>query len=280
MGVISRARRVANRTLGPGLVAAVHVVARRGADGSPLAGHRCLVLAPHPDDETLGCGATIAAMRWRGTQVCVVVASDGRHSGDRAASEYLAEVRADELRRATAALGVGPGDVVQWPFEDGTLSQHRHDLVHAIADQVERCDPDVVLVTASTDPHPDHAALGIAARHALRDSEVSLFEYFIWGWAMPLELSRAIVSRGNDCLHAGRPVAVPAAGTLWDKRRAIACYTSQLATSAGLLGLPSGSGPLEAAFVKHFLRPEEVFVPVKQRRYVSGVSSQTGRPAG
>src|SRR5690349_19075047 len=47
---------------------------------SQAAARSCLVLAPHPDDETLGCGATIMRKRAAGTPVHVVIATDGRHS--------------------------------------------------------------------------------------------------------------------------------------------------------------------------------------------------------
>src|SRR5829696_1206258 len=45
-----------------------------------VAARGCLVIAPHPDDETLGCGATIARKRAAGTPVRVVIVADGRYA--------------------------------------------------------------------------------------------------------------------------------------------------------------------------------------------------------
>ena len=45
-----------------------------------VATRSALVLAPHPDDETIGCGATILRKVAAGTPVTVFVATDGRHS--------------------------------------------------------------------------------------------------------------------------------------------------------------------------------------------------------
>ena len=54
---------------------------RRAVDETlGAAGRSCLVLAPHPDDETLGVGALIARKRAAGTRVRVLVVTDGRGS--------------------------------------------------------------------------------------------------------------------------------------------------------------------------------------------------------
>jgi hypothetical protein len=52
---------------------------RRSRDGEHLLdGRRLLVVSPHPDDETFGCGAAIARAATTGAGVTVVVATDGR----------------------------------------------------------------------------------------------------------------------------------------------------------------------------------------------------------
>src|SRR5687767_3222241 len=72
---------------------------------------RLLVLAPHPDDETIGCGATILRRRAAGTAVRVVVATDGRlsHRSAEVTPDELARIRAAEFREACSRLGV-PAD--------------------------------------------------------------------------------------------------------------------------------------------------------------------------
>src|SRR3954471_22274206 len=75
----------------------------------------CIVFAPHPDDETLGCGATIHRKREAGTAVHVVIASDGRRpqAPDLIAPDELARIRAREALDACMTLGVAAEDVHQ-----------------------------------------------------------------------------------------------------------------------------------------------------------------------
>src|ERR1700738_3669694 len=67
-----------------------------------LCGERLLVLAPHPDDEVIGCGGVVARHLWDGRQVHVVIATDGAEAGggdreaqSRAGLAILGESRAD-----------------------------------------------------------------------------------------------------------------------------------------------------------------------------------------
>src|SRR3954453_22266405 len=64
---------------------------------SRLRGERLLVLAPHPDDEVIGCGGLVAQHIREGREVRVVVATDGAQAGDAAARE-------SESRRGLAIL--------------------------------------------------------------------------------------------------------------------------------------------------------------------------------
>ena len=63
-----------------------------------LRGERLLVLAPHPDDEVIGCGGLVALHLRDGRKVHVVVATDGAQAGDAAQRE-------SESRTALASLG-------------------------------------------------------------------------------------------------------------------------------------------------------------------------------
>jgi len=63
-----------------------------------LRGERLLVLAPHPDDEVIGCGGLIAQHLRENRAVRIVIATDGAAGGD-------AEAREAEARRGVAALG-------------------------------------------------------------------------------------------------------------------------------------------------------------------------------
>jgi LmbE family N-acetylglucosaminyl deacetylase len=126
-----------------------------------------LVLSPHQDDETIGCGLLIAEKTSRGIAVAVAVATDGRHGWytpiRRPASDDIAEVRHLEWHHALDCLAVAREDRFEFGFSDGTLSENESELAARIADLFRVVRPSQVFVTRSADPHPDHRALARAA---------------------------------------------------------------------------------------------------------------------
>jgi LmbE family N-acetylglucosaminyl deacetylase len=119
---------------------------------------RVLVLAPHPDDESLGCGGTIASYTRQGVAVALIVISDGGaldeqsdHAGD------LGAQRAQEAMAAATVLGVSQVDFLGLP--DGQLAHYRSELAHAVHQHITRFTPDLILCPSPIDGHPDHAAV-------------------------------------------------------------------------------------------------------------------------
>jgi LmbE family N-acetylglucosaminyl deacetylase len=172
-----------------------------------------LVLAPHPDDEVFGAGATIALAVRRGVKVRLAFVTDGGAQGDAAR-------RAGEGRAAAGALGLPEPEF--WEFADRSLAPRDERLGRAIEAALERWSPDTVFVTSPIDLHPDHRALALGLQRALR-------RRLMWGWR-----------RRKPGWVAAYEVATPlhpnllvAADPAWDaKMRAAACYRSQLAFRA------------------------------------------------
>ncbi len=222
---------------------------RTGADVTDASARRsCLVLAPHPDDETLGVGATIMRKVDAGTPVHLVVATDGSKSpaGDPATVTAL---RTAELRTACAVLGLPEAAVTRLPFVDAELAGREDALAAAIAEVVEAHRPDEVLVTGEDDPHEDHAVLGAATRRALAGMDVRLLAYPIWQFDRPTRLLRHL-------RRAGHPELVRTDGYRERKRRAVAAYPSQMAADDDD---PEG---LKPRFLPNFDGPYEMFFPV------------------
>lgn len=120
-----------------------------------------VVLAPHPDDEVFGCGATLAAMRARGVPVQVLVLSDGATAE---ATPALVERRREESRRAAALLGY-PAPTF-WDLPDGGLADVP-DLAQRILAWIRERDPELVLAPSCWEMHRDHRAVAQAAIDAV-----------------------------------------------------------------------------------------------------------------
>ncbi len=143
---------------------------------------RVLVLAPHPDDETLATGGLVQAAREAGAALHVVVATDGddnpwpqrwiekRWRIDAAARARWGARRRAECGRALAVLGVDPGavDHFGWPDQGVTTLLMRDGAAEQrLAERIAAFAPTHVARPAATDAHPDHNALHVLADLAL-----------------------------------------------------------------------------------------------------------------
>lgn len=120
-----------------------------------LWGERLLVLAPHPDDEVIGCGGVVAQHLNGGASVHVVVATDGGQAGSPA-------VREQESRKALSLLSPVHGaqcTVHFLGYPDRELAAHRDELSQRLASVLRECRPDLILVASPIEFHPDHLAL-------------------------------------------------------------------------------------------------------------------------
>lgn len=222
---------------------------------SQIATHSCLVLAPHPDDETLGCGATIMRKLSAGTPVQVVIATDGRHSyhSTKLSADALVEIREKEARRAGAILGLRCENIYFLRFEDGRLTDHRRLLRDRLIDILDTVNPGEIFVSSIVDSHPDHRVLAEVGRElvqAHRDRLPMLYEYPIWFW----DPRRWRVKE----LAGLRIRIVRTEEFLTRKREAIAAYRSQLTNLTG----EAGWATLRRGFLRQFLQPTEIFFEV------------------
>lgn len=231
------------------------------------AARSCLVLAPHPDDETLGCGATILRKTAAGRSVWVVFACDGRgsHTSERTGAEALASLREAEARAACAVLGVDEGCLVFLRVPDGTLSQHQATVAQRIGALIRTLQPEEVYVCSGLDGHPDHRALSaVVDRLIVADViGVPVFAYPVWMWDLRswsggrafnlCAAARAL--RDQLAVIGGRRMrAVNATGLAALKRAALDCHRSQM----GTLPQEPGWRALEPAFLAHFFGRREI----------------------
>ncbi len=236
-------------------------------DDAGLAGRAFIVLAAHPDDESLGAGGLLARLHAVGATVRVLLctAGEGSHPGSPTTTpEQLAAVRLQEFGDALKRLfgsgaGSGAGDP-EWQclgLPDGQLAGHREQIRAAVREASAGCGRaagEVVLVAPyRSDGHTDHDVLGSVAAELSAAAGYALLEYPIWYWLWA-------APDGPDDLAGGawrgwfrlplRPAELRA------KAAAMAAHTSQVRP---LSGLPGDEVLLPPGFLAHFERSWETF---------------------
>jgi LmbE family N-acetylglucosaminyl deacetylase len=243
---------------------ATRVTARDAS--AAVASRSALVIAPHPDDETLGCGATILHKVAAGSEVTILVVTDGSrsHRSPHLPPAELAALRREEMVEAARRLGL-PADAVHWAgFADETLAEHEDQLTDVFAQTIAELRPQEVYATCVEEPHADHAAVGAAARRAVRATggDVRLLEYAVWLWgAWPLRRGDRMGSMLDalGLVLRRQVIAVPAGRHRAAKMHALQAHRSQLERPAGVPSdedwpslppevLAAAAGPVELFF--------------------------------
>ncbi len=149
----------------------------------------CLVLAPHPDDESLGCGGLIALLKEKGKEVFVLFITDGSLSHPNSKqypAERLAALRKEEAIRALDVLGVPHGHVFFLNKKDGALPAKGEPYFERNCNQlhllIRLLHPDLILMPYQKDPHRDHRATGEMMAEATQKNHTSfrVLQYVIW----------------------------------------------------------------------------------------------------
>ena len=220
--------------------------------GAALDLGRVVVLAPHPDDESLGCGGLLGLLADAGRPAHVVVVTDGTRSHTSATwpPSRLRALREVEARRAVRHLGHG-SRVEFLRFPDCGLPARGTDAFEAAADRmaalVAELRPDTLLVPWRRDPHCDHVATWELAQ-ARRDPDVRWIEYPVWAWA------NAEAAPRPDEATAWR---LDVTATVDRKTEAVAAHRSQ--TTPMIDDDPDGF-ILEPGMLAHFRRPWELYL--------------------
>ncbi|WP_375465140.1 PIG-L deacetylase family protein [uncultured Methylobacterium sp.] len=222
-------------------------------------GRGLVVVAPHPDDESLGCGGLIAEACRRGDAVRLVVVSDGcgSHPNSRLyPRERLRALRQDETLRAVAALGLVPGHVTFLGLPDAHVPRagpEARSAADRIAAAAQDCDAGAVFVTWRHDPHCDHAAAAAIVDLARpRRPAMRAFAYPVWGWTLPPEREVGPAPRGFRLDIEPHRAA---------KRRAVAAHASQ---TTGLIADDPEGFRLPEAMVERLCGPHEWFIELPE----------------
>ncbi len=242
-----------------------------------------IVFAPHPDDETLGCGGIIAKKRQAGANVTVVFMTDGSGShGQFMPPQELAAMRRREALAACRELDVPEDDIAFLDFPDGALRQHEAAAAEQISGLLRENRPKEIYFPFWADGPADHVATYRAVRRALAADVNSavLNAYPVWFWRhwpwtrQPMRADRMALSVLAGTLKAMCGIrllgtfshVVDISGQLDQKRSALAAHRSQMERLLGRVDWPILEDVSGGDFLACFLQPFEVF----QRREPAG----------
>ncbi len=140
-----------------------------------------LVVAPHPDDEAIGCGGTLCLHAQRGDRVAVAFLSSGELGLRTLPAAEACRIREAEAEAAAIVLGIASLSFLRQP--DWYVGGHVATAAAALRDVVAREEPKVIYLPHEAEWHPDHrAALPIvrAALDGLNVVSPTLRTYEVW----------------------------------------------------------------------------------------------------
>ena len=170
-----------------------------------------LVLAPHPDDESIGCGGTICLHMERNDRVSVAFLTSGELGLKHLTPEDACRVREKEAEAAASVLGLVQLHFLRFP--DWFLIESVDAAADALGSILAREQPDLIYVPHDGEWHPDHKASLPCLSAALRTAHTyvpTLLTYEVWTPLPEYDQVEDITPHVNT------------------KLRAIRCYRSQL----------------------------------------------------
>lgn len=201
---------------------------------------RLMVLAPHPDDDFIGCGGTLIKAAAAGDHAIQIVhLTDGSYASGPHDRDEMVRVRREEAMTVTRTFLLP--DPVCLNFPALPTFTIREEYVQALADTIRAFRPDGIWIPFVFDRHPDHKRANVLLSRALRacDSAAAIYSYETWSM-VPAN------------------VLVDITACMEKKRQAIALFKSQsmafdyvhctTATNAYRSWMVNGSGYYEAFF--------------------------------
>lgn len=218
-----------------------------------------LVIAPHPDDESLGCGGTIAQLRALQYKVHVVFMSDGTLSHPNSVAypaARLRDLRESEAREALRILTVEPEACTFLRYRDRQVptidTPGFPQAATALALLLDRLKPSTLFMPWRRDPHPDHRASWQIGQEALRHTthRPRVLEYLIWLWELGTPEDRPYADEVQLWKVSIRSV-------MDQRNKAIAAHRSQVTR---LIDDDPTAFHLSPELLRHFEPPRELFL--------------------
>ena len=233
-----------------------------------------VVFAPHPDDESLGCGGTLCLKTRAGATVDLVFMTDGRNSHAKfIAPRELKTLRREEGLAAADILGIPRQRVHHFDFEDDHLSDFLEPATKRTKELLLNLSPEEIYIPCAFDPPRDHDATYRAVLAAVQEMEktVTVYEYPVWflnhwplvriqprglrQWLREARNTIAAVSRFKryfKCIHDVTTV-------LQVKSQALCCHATQMTEWESGRNWPTLHVVADGTFLAAFFNGVECF---------------------
>lgn len=183
----------------------------------PITYNKPLIIAPHPDDEVLGCSGLIQHMIENGKKVHVVILSGGGKSHQSCCyinESILIDSRRNLSRKAAEILGLPLNQLYFLDYPDGHISYNNAETQH-LQTLIEEISPDVIFVPHTGEGWNDHIEAGKIVREIIRTKStlIQLYEYCVWFWyynVWNLDWKNAFVLKMNQREHQLKLKAIDA----------------------------------------------------------------------
>ena len=230
----------------------------RSNEGQSIPGRKILIIAPHADDEVLGCGGLIAKQTARGDEVHLVIAAVGGNRQRHLASAPSIEERWSEALVAADILGISKVVALYEGYDMRMDTVPKVELVTKIDAILDSAAFSEIYLPCSSHNHDHevvlHASLAALrpAAHAYSPDLIAQYEYY-YGWTQPptqggkmyvditfdLEVkARAMEAYGSQVRQGSHPASLEAIRTL-----------------AAMRGLEAGFKYAELFYVLKFIKP-------------------------
>jgi len=240
-------------------------------------GKNIVVFAPHPDDETLGCGGTIAELASSGNNINIVFLTDGTSSHTKFISrQELKSIRIKEAEKAAYELGIKSGNLHFLEITDGNLDKQYKKTVSLIAETLKNNKPDIIFVTSGKEFPDDHFFTNKSVLEAVKESSISpdIYEYLIWYWhSWPFTLSfpegkknmLRFIFRSLKTFAGLQPIfhinyCADISASLKKKSNALNQHKSQIERYNGIADWPVLGDVSKGEFLNFFLSEYEFFI--------------------
>lgn len=148
-------------------------------------GRSMLVVAPHQDDEAIGCGGALALQVKSGASASILLLTDGADDCEDLGMTRQAttDMRNEESRCAASVIGLETPVFLGLP----SLTAHFSRAVELVRDEILRRKADAVFIPFVLDGHPDHRTANAILAGALKGIgwNVRVFQYEVWGLCIP-----------------------------------------------------------------------------------------------